>query len=67
MHKGIRLKVKLWIEGEDEPAHHFADFTIEAVREILSDYQSKFPGLKIVVRKIEEDTSWDEDELKDNT
>jgi len=63
MHKGIRLSIKLWIEGEDEPAHNFAESTIRAVREMLVTGQALPPGLQVVVRSIEEDTSWDEEEL----
>jgi len=62
MHKGIRLYVKLWIEGEDEPAHDFAEHTIKAVQEMLAAGQSLYPGLQVTVRMIEEDTSWEEDE-----
>ena len=62
MHKGIRLDVRLWIEGEDEPAHDFAEHTIKAVREMLAAGQSAYPKLQVTIRKIEEDTSWEEDE-----
>ena len=62
MHKGIRLYVKLWIEGEDEPPHNFAESTAKAVREMLAAGKSTHPELKISIRKIEEDTSWEEDE-----
>jgi hypothetical protein len=62
MHKGIRLSIKLWIEGEDEPAHNFAESTIQAVQEMLATGQALHPDLQVVVRTIEEDTSWDEDE-----
>ena len=62
MHKGIRIYVKLWIEGEDEPAHNFAEYTIEAVQEMLAAGQSVYPGLQVTIRKIEEDTSWEDEE-----
>jgi hypothetical protein len=62
MHKGIRLTVKLWVEGEDEPAHNFAESTIKAVQEMLAAGKSVHPDLKFTIRKIEEDTSWDEEE-----
>ena len=62
MHKGIRLNIKIWIEGEDEPAHNFAEHTIKAVREMLAAGQSTHPELQVTVRKVEEDTSWEEDE-----
>ena len=62
MHKGIRLSIKLWIEGEDEPAHNFAESTVQAVREMILAGQALHPGLQVVIRSIEEDTSWNEDE-----
>lgn len=62
MHKGIRLSIKLWIEGEDEPAHNFAASTIKAVQDMLTAGQSVYPGLRMTIRKIEEDTSWEDDE-----
>lgn len=64
MHKGIRLYIKLWIEGEDAPAHDFAEYTVRAVKEMLAAGQSTHPGLQVTIRKIEEDTSWEDD---DNT
>ena len=62
MYKGIRLSIKLWIEGEDEPAHNFAESTIQAVQEMFAAGQAMYPNLQVVVRAIEEDTSWEEDE-----
>ena len=62
MHKGIRLSIKLWIEGEDEPAHNFAESTIQAVQDMFAAGQALHPDLQVVVRTIEEDTSWEEDE-----
>jgi hypothetical protein len=62
MHKGIRISIKLWIEGEDEPVHNFAESTIRAVQEMLVAGQVLHPDLQVVVRTIEEDTSWEEDE-----
>lgn len=62
MHKGIRLNIRLWIEGEDEPAHNFAEYTIKVVKEMLVASQSAYPGLQVTIRKIEEDTSSEEDE-----
>jgi len=62
MHKGIRIYVKLWIEGEDEPAHNFAEYTINAVQEMLAIGQSVYPELEVTIRKIEEDTSWEDEE-----
>ena len=54
MRKAIQLKVILWIEGEDEPAHDFAESTTQAVKEIIEAGSAKHPELKITVKKISE-------------
>jgi hypothetical protein len=54
MKKAISLDVRLWIEGEDEPAHDFAQSTTEAVRDIIDAGAAKYPGLSIKVRSIKE-------------
>jgi hypothetical protein len=60
MQKGVRISIKLWIEGEDEPAHNFAESTIKAVEEMLAAGQALHPNLKVTIRSLEEDTSWEE-------
>lgn len=62
MRKAIQLKVTLWIEGEDEPAHDFAASTMQAVRDIISFGRTRNPGLKVTVIKIVEDTDYDSKE-----
>lgn len=54
MRKAIKLKVALWIEGEDEPAHNFAKSTKQAVREIISAGLKSHPELKVTIRGITE-------------
>jgi hypothetical protein len=54
MRKAIQLKVILWIEGEDEPAHNFAESTIQAVKEIVEAGSPKHPELKVTVKKVTE-------------
>jgi hypothetical protein len=54
MKKAISLDVRLWIEGEDEPAHDFAQSTIEAVRDILEAGAAKHPSLAVRVKSIRE-------------
>jgi hypothetical protein len=54
MRKAISLKVNLWIEGEDEPAHNFAESTKQAVREIIEAGASKHPELKITIKNLGE-------------
>lgn len=56
MRKGIQLKVILWIEGEDEPAHDFAASTTQAVRQVIARGQRAAPTLKIQIRSITEET-----------
>jgi hypothetical protein len=54
MKKAISLAVQLWIEADDEPAHDFAESTIQAVRDILDTGARKYPALSISVRSIKE-------------
>lgn len=54
MRKAIALDVHLWIEGEDEPAHDFAQSTIQAVREMLETGAAKHPNLAVRVKSIRE-------------
>jgi hypothetical protein len=54
MRKAISLKVNLWIEGEDEPAHNFAESTKQAVREIIEAGSSKHPELKVTIKNLGE-------------
>lgn len=63
MRKAIQLKVTLWIEGEDAPAHDFAASTTQTVRRILTDPRRRPSGLNITIKKIEEDD--DEDDSAD--
>jgi hypothetical protein len=55
MKKAIQLKVTIWIEAEDEPAHDFAASTIEAVREVLSTGAKSHPELQMTIKDIVED------------
>jgi hypothetical protein len=54
MKKAIVLDIRLSIEGEDEPAHDFAESTTQAVRGILETGAAKYPGLAITIRSIKE-------------
>lgn len=54
MKKAIQLQVALYIEGEDAPAHNFADTATQAVRDILTAGSAKHPELKITIKKISE-------------
>jgi hypothetical protein len=54
MRKAIQLKLILWIEGEDEPAHDFAESTTQAVKEIIEAGSTLHPELKVTVKKVTE-------------
>jgi hypothetical protein len=60
MRKAIALRVNLWIEGEDVPAHDFADSTKQAVRDIIAAGVSSHPDLSVKIRGIVEANDTDE-------
>ena len=60
MRKAIQLKIKVWIEGEDEPAHDFAKLTMQAMHDIINTGRTRYPKLACTVKEIVEDTDWDE-------
>ena len=61
MRKAINLTVKLWIEGDDEPAHNFAQSTKQAVREIIASGLKAHPELQVTIKGITERGSGDND------
>ena len=55
MRKAILLDLRVWIEGEDEPAHDWAKFTTDAVKEmLLAGAEARHPGLTVKVRRVRE-------------
>ena len=54
MHKAISIRVNLWIEGDDVPAHDFAQSTIQAVREIIAEGSKTHPELQVTIKKVSE-------------
>ncbi len=63
MRKSIRLKLKLTVEGEAEPAADFEELASKAVRDLLAGGrrgQKQQPALKVVVKEIAEDTDEDD-------
>ena len=54
MHKAIALRVDLWIEGEDEPAHNFAESTKRAVSDIIAAGISQHPELFVTIQNVGE-------------
>lgn len=61
MHKGIRLTLSVSIQGEQAAPEDFAALTIAAIREILAAGQAAHPELVVTLRKVEEDTNYDDD------
>jgi len=62
MKKGIRLTISLQIEGEAEPTLDWAKLTMQAARDILAAGQAAHPELTVTIRKVVEDTNYDDDE-----
>lgn len=62
MKKAIRLRISLWIEGEDAPAHNFMESTSQAVHEIIAAGATRHPELAVTVKKIVEADDDEEDE-----
>lgn len=54
MRKAILLEVRLWVEGDDAPAHDYASSTMQAVREIVAAGASRHPELTVTVRSVRE-------------
>ena len=67
MRKAISLKVSLWIEGEDEPAHNFAESTKQAVRDIIAAGSSSHPELKVKIKSIGERSRTGDNEFLDSS
>ena len=63
MRKAISLQVKLWIEGEDEPAHNFAEGAKKAVQEIIAAGSSSHPELKVTIKSIGERSRTGDNEI----
>ena len=54
MRKAISLQVDLWVEGEDEPAHNFAESTKQAVGDIIAAGSSTHPELSVEIKRLVE-------------
>jgi hypothetical protein len=54
MRKAVEFDVRLWVEGEDEPAHDWAASAMRAVREIIAAGAAARPELTVKVRAIRE-------------
>lgn len=65
MKKGIRLTISLQIEGEAEPAVNWAALTMQATRDIIAAGLAAHPELAVTLRRIVEDTNYDDDEEED--
>ena len=52
MHKGAVVVLRIWVEGEDEPAQDFGRRAVECAQEIFTSGQSRHhPHWKAIVRK----------------
>ncbi len=56
------LHIRLWVAGEDEPAHNFAASSIQAVRDMLGQAQAQAAPVKIKVQNVEEDANYDDED-----
>ena len=54
MRKALMLDVRLWVEGEAEPADDFAAAATAAVRDILKAGAESHPEVTVKVRAIKE-------------
>lgn len=59
MHKAIQLRVTVWIEGEDQPAHNFFDSTKQAINDIITAGKARYPQLKVTIKEVAEDDDYD--------
>jgi hypothetical protein len=62
MRKAVRLRVTLWLRGEDAPAHDFPATAIAAAREIVEAGAARHPELQLSIERIVEDDDYDGDE-----
>jgi len=60
MRKAIAIRVDLWIEGEDEPAHNFAESTKRAVNDIIAAGISQHPEIVVTIQNVSERNADDE-------
>ncbi len=56
MRKAIRLRITLWIEGDDEPADDFFEATSRALRDVISSGSKTHPELRFTVKHVTEDS-----------
>jgi hypothetical protein len=61
MRKAIGLNLKLWLEGEDEPANDFAQLTMQAVAEAITTGFQQHPNLKVTIKSLVEDCDNEDD------
>jgi hypothetical protein len=54
MRKAVMLDVRLWVEGEAEPASDFAAAAAAAVKEILKRGADACPEVTVKVRAVKE-------------
>jgi hypothetical protein len=62
MHKSINLKIEVHVEGEDEPAHDFAQAATQALQDIIAAGRWRHPTLKVSINSISEKSGSDDDD-----
>jgi hypothetical protein len=60
--EATQVSAVFWIEGEDEPAHDFAQSTIAALQDVIQQGNARDPTVQITIKTIVEDTDEEEDE-----
>jgi hypothetical protein len=54
MHKGILLRADIWIQGEDEPAHNYAEAAMQLVKDLLAASHANHPDWKVMLTELTE-------------
>ena len=57
-----QVSARIWVEGEDEPAHDFAQSTIAVLQEIIQQGGSIDPTRQVIVKSVIEDNQGKEEE-----
>ncbi len=68
MHKGAAVAVRLFIEGEDEPAHDYAQLATEIARRVvelgMAAYQQEGPfQVRLTSAKVLEGSEGEEEDI----
>jgi hypothetical protein len=61
MHKSIDLKLKLHVEGDEEPATDFQQAATQVVKDMLAAGRLRHPTYKVTVKDAKEESNDDDD------